>query len=77
MSFDFKPTGLLHIPHLRFKRLWVYIGFAMIIGVLSLSVINVPHAMKVFLWSDKLVHGVVYASLMGWFAQIFRRICRR
>jgi len=32
----------------------------------------VPKVVMVFLWSDKLLHGIVYAGLMGWFAQIFR-----
>jgi len=72
MSFDFHPKGLFHIPHLRYKRLWVYIGLAMIFGVLSLSLIDVPRSIQVFLWSDKLAHGVAYAGLMGWFAQIYR-----
>jgi len=72
MSFKFTPTDLFRIPHLRYKRLWVYMGLAMLFGILSLSVIDVPKVVKVFLWSDKLLHGVVYAGLMGWFAQIFR-----
>lgn len=72
MPFNFKPAGLFRIPHLRYKRLWVYIGLAMLFGILSLSVISVPKVVMVFLWSDKLLHGIVYAGLMGWFAQIFR-----
>jgi len=72
MPFTFTFKGLFGIPHLRYKRLWVYIGFAMVFGILTLSLIDLPRAVRVIMWSDKLVHGVAYAGLMGWFAQIYR-----
>jgi len=71
MPLDFHPKGLLHIPHLRFKRLWVCIGLAMIFSILALSLVSIP-SVEQFLWSDKLMHGIAYAGLMGWFAQIYR-----
>ncbi len=72
MTFDFHPKGLLTVQHLRFKRLWVSVGILMVIGILCLSLISIPASVMKFLWSDKVLHGVVYAALMGWFAQIYR-----
>lgn len=72
MTFNFHPKGLLRIQHLRLKRLWVAMGVLMVLGILCLSLIPVPKVVIQFLWSDKVLHGVVYAALMGWFGQIYR-----
>jgi len=72
MNFDFSTDNLLHIRHLRFKRLWLACGLLLISGVTFASVVTVPRPVAVFLLNDKITHVFVYACLMGWFAQIFR-----
>lgn len=72
MAFDFSPTGLLEISHLRYKRVWLGLGVLAILLVVYASVASIPDQLKVFLLKDKLLHAVAYGVLMGWFAQIFR-----
>ena len=72
MTFNFHPKGLLKAPHLRYRYLWAYVGLSMVLAILTFSLIDIPASVAKFLWSDKLLHGVAYAGLMGWFAQIFR-----
>lgn len=72
MTFNFAPNNLFTIEHLRFKRLWLFIGFLLIVGVVVASVVKMPNLLPAFSWSDKVLHCVVYAGLMGWFAQIYR-----
>jgi len=73
MQFDFTPRGLMAIRHLRYKRFWLMFGLMLVVGVVygsttSRSVIPIA----VFNMQDKVLHMVVYAGLMGWFAQLFR-----
>jgi len=72
MAFNFSPTNLLTIEHLRFKRLWLSIGVLLVVAVVIASVVRQPDFISEISYSDKLVHFIVYACLMGWFAQIFR-----
>ncbi len=72
MQFDFSPKGVLAIHHLHYKWLWLGIGLAMVATVFVLSIVSVPSAVKSFMVQDKVMHMVAYATLMGWFAQIYR-----
>ncbi len=72
MKFDFSTIGLLRISHLKFKRLWLAIGIALIVAIFLGSVMSIPSDIKLFLLQDKLMHVLAYGCLMGWFAQIFR-----
>ena len=72
MQFDFSSKGVLAIHHLHYKWLWLGIGIAMVAMVFVASIISVPPAIQTFLLHDKIMHTVVYAALMGWFAQIYR-----
>ena len=72
MSFDFTPRAMLSIRHLRFKRLWIAVGIALILFVTITSIITIPAPMKVFMLKDKVVHTLAYAGLMVWFSQIYR-----
>lgn len=72
MTFNFAPNNLFAIEHLRFKRLWLTVGLLLIVGVVVASVVSMPSILPPFSWSDKVLHCVVYAGLMGWFAQIYR-----
>lgn len=56
--------------HLRFKHLWLGIGLMLVAGVAVGSVVSIPQGSVSM--NDKVLHLGVYASLMGWFAQIFR-----
>ncbi len=72
MPFNFSPHGLLSIPHLRYKRFWLGVGVLGVLAVIYASIATIPVEMKKFLIEDKLMHTVVYACLMGWFAQIYK-----
>ncbi len=72
VRFNLSLSGLTVIGHLRLKRLWLGIGALLIGGVAAASVVAVPTPVQAFMLDDKLTHLVVYAGLMGWFAQIFR-----
>lgn len=72
MNFDFTPRAMLAIHHLRFHRLWIAVGIMLILFVAISSVISIPAPLKVFMLKDKVMHTLAYASLMGWFSQIYR-----
>lgn len=44
----------------------------MVIGVVIGSVASIPSPIKSVMLQDKVLHTLVYACLMGWFAQIYR-----
>lgn len=72
MSFNFAPKELLAIRHLRFQRLWISLGLLMLLVVAIGSLVLLPAPVKSVMLQDKLLHTLVYACLMGWFAQIYR-----
>ena len=55
---------------LKFKPLWLLIGFALISFVVVQSLTPSPVDMGVKFW-DKSLHTVGYFVLMGWFMQIY------
>jgi VanZ family protein len=55
--------------HLRFRKLWIAIGWSLVIAVIILSLIP-PPIMPVD-YADKIGHLIAYFVLMGWFAQIY------
>jgi len=58
------------ISHLRFRKLWIAIGWNLVIAVIILSLIPPPPIMHVD-YTDKIGHLIAYFVLMGWFAQIY------
>ena len=72
MKFDLSPTGLLRIPHLRYKWLWLTIGISLIAVIFVGSISDIPPEIKQFVLQDKAMHVIAYGCLMGWFAQIYR-----
>lgn len=72
MTFDFSPVNLFRVRHLHFKRLWLAVGLLLVSGVTIASVTSVPKEVTSLFINDKITHVLVYACLMGWFAQIFR-----
>lgn len=56
--------------NLRYKILWLLIGYAMIAFVVMQSLTSSPVSVG-FELSDKLYHVIGYFGLMGWFVQIY------
>jgi len=62
---------------LRYRRLWLAIGWLMILIVLILSLMPRPPQPLHFGGADKLEHVLAYFILMGWFAQIYHQLRTR
>jgi len=62
--------------HLRFRKLWIVIGWSLVIAVIILSLIPPPPIMSVD-YADKIGHLIAYFVLMGWFAQIYHALRQR
>lgn len=60
-----KPTPL------KYKRLWLSIGYLMVVFVIYTSLSTSDVVLEIRL-SDKLMHVLGYFGLMGWFMQIYR-----
>lgn len=57
---------------LRLKKLWLSIGWSLVIAVIILSLIPPPPPiMPSITYGDKIQHFVAYFILMGWFAQLY------
>jgi len=69
--FDFLADRPLATDHLRYGPLWAALGAALVALVVFGSLSGAPNAGPIAL-NDKLVHLGVYATLMAWFAQLFR-----
>lgn len=66
---------ILNHGHLRWHRLWLALGFAMVAGIFyfSLSAPSLPSKGHV----DKLFHAASYAIVTGWFAQLYPKLWLR
>jgi len=63
---------------LRYRRLWLIIGWGLIVLVISLSVTTSPPQIDIDIpFLDKLEHFFAYSVLMGWFGQIYHTIKAR
>jgi hypothetical protein len=61
------------VTPLRFRTLWLAIGWSMVAVVVWLSLTPVPPKLDItFKWIDKVEHVIAYFALMGWFAQFYR-----
>jgi VanZ family protein len=56
---------------LRFKILWLSIGWSLVLAVIVLALIPPPSITKGAIYTDKIGHFIAYFILMGWFAQIY------
>ena len=56
--------------NLKYRKLWLLIGWTLVLSVWYLSLTPKPPEMGVKLW-DKLNHFIAYAVLMGWFGQLY------
>ena len=57
---------------LKFKPLWLVVGYALIAFVVHASLTTSPVDMGFNLW-DKYAHTLGYFVLMGWFVQIYHQ----
>lgn len=60
------------VRHLRFQRLWISVGVFLVLAVAISSINTIPESLKAVMVQDKVAHTLAYASLMGWFSQIYR-----
>ena len=58
----------------RYRRLWLAVGWAMVIAVFVLSL--VPLSVDLSEGRDKVSHFVAYGSLMFWFGMLYRGLRR-
>lgn len=59
-------------PDLKFRFLWLAIGYALVSLVVYLSLTSVPVDMGMSIpFMDKVYHVFAYFVLMAWFAQIY------
>lgn len=72
MKFNFSTKGMMAVRHLRFRRLWISVGVLLLLAVTISSIIAIPAPLKAVMLQDKVAHTLAYASLMGWFSQIYR-----
>lgn len=56
---------------LKFPRLWLILGWAMVSAVVIMSVVPSPDVLVPLPASDKLVHLLAYSVLMLWFGCIY------
>ena len=57
---------------LRFRRAWFALGLVLLVAVLAGSLANLPAPIEQVMLYDKWLHFSAYATLMLWFAQVFR-----
>ena len=59
-------------PDLRYRKLWLFIGYALIAVVVYLSLTSSPvHIDTELPYQDKLLHALAYFALTFWFLQIY------
>ena len=59
-------------PDLRYRRLWLFIGYALVAMVIYLSLTSSPvHIDTELPYQDKLFHALAYFGLTFWFLQIY------
>jgi len=59
-------------PELRYRKLWLSIGYLLIVVVVFLSLTSNPVQFDTSLpYQDKLFHALAYFSLTFWFMQIY------
>lgn len=55
-------------PALRYRGLWLGMGWALLALILFLALRPLPGVALVEIWSDKVWHALAFATLMLWFA---------
>ena len=59
-------------PDLKWRFLWLAIGYALVVTVVFLSLTSTPVELELsFPYEDKVFHILAYFVLMAWFSQIY------
>ncbi len=59
-------------PYLKFRFLWLTMGYALVALVVYLSLTSSPVDLELsFPYEDKIFHAFAYFTLMAWFSQIY------
>ncbi len=65
-------------PDLKFRFIWLFIGYLLISLVVYLSLTSNPVDVELSIpYEDKFFHCLAYFVLMAWFAQIYHRSLQR
>jgi VanZ family protein len=65
-------------PYLKFRFIWLFIGYLLISLVVYLSLTSNPVDVEPsFPYEDKFFHCLAYFVLMAWFAQIYHHNLQR
>lgn len=56
---------------LRFARQWIAVGWLLVGGLVTVSLVRLPFEIGADRAADKLAHVFAYLLVMGWFAQIW------
>ena len=56
---------------LKYRKLWITVGFSLVLLVVYLSLTRNPPALLTFDNADKFEHVLAYATLSFWFCQIY------
>lgn len=67
----FMSSGRVADPRLRYRTLWLMVGWLLVGGVVFLTLTPEPPDMRAMGVSDKFAHAAGYMGMMGWFIQIF------
>lgn len=66
------------VPELRFRFLWLAIGYTLVVLVIYLSLTSAPVDLEMNLpYEDKIYHALAYFTLMTWFSQIYHASFQR
>jgi len=60
--------------HLDLLLLWFFVGVVLTITVIYLSLTSHPPSLAFFEYGDKIGHLLAYATLTGWFGQLYTRL---
>ena len=59
-------------PELRYFKLWLAIGYALMAFIIYMSLTSEPVEIELgFPFQDKFFHALAYFALMAWFSQIY------
>lgn len=62
--------------NLKYRKLWLLIGWGMVLLICFLSLTPNPPELGFNLW-DKVNHFIAYAGMMGWFGQLYMKTSQR
>ena len=62
------------MKHLRYRKFWLFVGWAWLVAIWYLSLKAEPPSIYFSVtFSDKILHAGAYGVLMAWFLQLYHR----